>query len=125
MCHQTVCLIARHIERLGIPTFIAGAALDILKAGNPPRATFIDFPLGFSTGKLFDPENQLAVLRESLTLHEHITESGTIVPLSQQWPEGWQMKKHPDQENTDERASRDMTPRYQTEEDRLLAEQRG
>ena len=100
-----------------------GAALDILRAGNPPRATFVDYPLGLSTGKPFDPESQIDIVKESLSLLKNITEPGTIVTLPHQWPEGWEMKKRQDQGKSDQRSPRDMTPRYQTEEDRVLAEQ--
>ncbi len=100
-----------------------GAALDILKAGNPPRATFIDYPLGLSTGKPFDPENQKDIVKESLSQLEKIHQPGTIVTLPHQWSEGWEMKKRAAPRNHDQRSPRDTTPRYQTEEDRVLAEQ--
>ena len=67
MCHQTVCLIARHFENLGLPTLILGSALDILEAGQPPRAKFLNYPLGFESGKFEDKINQLEVVREALS----------------------------------------------------------
>jgi hypothetical protein len=35
-----------------------GSAFDILGAGQPPRATFVDYPLGHSAGKRFDAADQ-------------------------------------------------------------------
>ncbi len=51
-------LVARHLEGLGIPTLCLGSALDILEAGAPPRAAFVDYPLGHSAGRPFDPADQ-------------------------------------------------------------------
>ncbi|MBF0277936.1 MAG: hypothetical protein HQM13_09105 [SAR324 cluster bacterium] len=107
---------------MGIPTFIMGAALDILRAGKPPRASFIDYPLGTSAGKPFDRENQIELVRSSLSVQEGITEAGSIITLPLQWPEGWEKKNQMEQIEGDQRSPRDTTPRYQTEEDRMLAE---
>lgn len=100
-----------------------GGALDILRAGRPPRATFIDFPLGTTTGKPFEPENQKEIVKESLRQLEKMTAPGTIVSLPFQWPEGWTQRKALGKGKGDLRAPRNTTPRYQTEEDRRLAEQ--
>ena len=35
---------------LSIATVVAGSALDILQAGQPPRSVFVDYPLGHSVG---------------------------------------------------------------------------
>ena len=51
-------LAARRLEALGIPTLCLGSALDILEAGAPPRAVFVDYPLGHSAGKPFQDRIQ-------------------------------------------------------------------
>ena len=56
MCHQTVGLVARHLEANGLPTVIMGAAKDIVEHCGVPRFLFSDFPLGNSAGKPFDVE---------------------------------------------------------------------
>ena len=58
MCHQTVCLVARHLEANGIASMCLSSALDIFTAGRPPRATFLDYPLGHNSGKPFDAADQ-------------------------------------------------------------------
>ena len=81
MCHQTVSLVARHLEANGIPTIIIGSALDILQSAAPPRATYLDYPLGHTCGKPFDGTDQLDIVRRSLRQLELITTPGDIVDL--------------------------------------------
>lgn len=68
MCHQTVGLVARHLEAAGIPTVIAGSALDIVEHCGVPRFSFTDFPLGNPIGKPNDNAMQLANVRLALSL---------------------------------------------------------
>ena len=70
MCHQTVGLVARHLEANGLPTVIMGAAKDIVEHCGVPRFLFSDFPLGNSAGKPFDVESQAATLELALRLLE-------------------------------------------------------
>lgn len=123
MCHQTVCLIARHLEAAGIPTFCMGSALDILQAGHPPRGAFVDFPLGHTVGPPFEPEQQYQIVRDGFQAFESIETAGEIRTIDTAWPAGddWKVKAA-DGDGGDTRAPRDMTPRYQTDEDRQLAE---
>lgn len=58
MCHQTVSLAARHLERNGIPTVVLGCAKDIVEYVGVPRFLFSDFPLGNPAGRPHDPESQ-------------------------------------------------------------------
>jgi D-proline reductase (dithiol) PrdB len=46
VCHQTISLVARHLETNGIPTVIVGSALDVVEHCGVPRFYFTDFPLG-------------------------------------------------------------------------------
>ncbi|MDP6874057.1 MAG: hypothetical protein QF521_11045 [Alphaproteobacteria bacterium] len=120
-----MCLIARYLEERGIATLVVGTALDIVKFGWPPRAVFMDFPLGHGGGPLFAAEQQLAIAREAMGVLESLSEPGQIVNLSQAWPDGDAWKSGASDESADDvRSPRDLTPRYQLEADRLLAEQR-
>ena len=121
MCHQTVCLIARHFENLGLPTLILGSALDILEAGQPPRAKFLNYPLGFESGKFEDKINQLEVVREALSGFETI-EKPSILKMEFEWPEGWELIKNREEGILDLRSPRNEIPQYQSEDDRLAAE---
>lgn len=105
-----------------MPTLILGSALDILEAGAPPRAQFLNFPLGFEAGKPHDAENQLDVLRTALRAFDEM-ESPGIRHLPFTWPAGWDMIAERERQSAgqDFRSPRDTTPRYQTEEDRRLA----
>jgi len=117
-----VSLIARHFESKGLPTLILGSAFDILAAGMPPRAVFLNYPLGFETGKPFDKHNQSEVVRAALAEFESFEIPG-IRTLRFEWQAGWQMtRERASLENKDSRSPRDTTPRYQKEEDRVLAE---
>ena len=102
---------------------ILGSALDILQSGRPPRARFLDYPLGFESGKPFDADNQLAVVAAALAGFDEMDAPG-IETLDFTWDEGWQLieERNMNSDNQDQRSPRDMTPRYQTERDREMAE---
>ncbi len=118
-----MCLIARYLEERGIATIVVGTALDIVERGLPPRAVFMDFPLGHGGGPLFAAEQQLAIAREAVAALESLSEPGQIINLNQAWPEGDVWKSAASDESADDvRSPRDLTPRYQLEEDRRLAE---
>ena len=70
VCHQTVSLVARHLETHGIPTIVMGAAKDIVEHCGVPRFCFSDFPLGNSAGKPFDAASQAATLELALRVLE-------------------------------------------------------
>jgi len=61
------------------------SALDITQAVNPPRAVFVNFPLGHQTGRPHQPELQRQIVRESMEAFETIAEPGTIAQLSHVW----------------------------------------
>lgn len=78
-------LVARHIEQAGIPTVIAGSALDIVEYCGAPRFAYTDFPLGNPLGKPNDKEMQLAITRFALQmLHSAVAPATT-----QQTPFKW------------------------------------
>ena len=114
-------LIARQVEAAGIPTLCMGSALDILKAGNPPRAAFLDFPLGHTTGKPHEPELQREILVQAFDAFNTMTEPGSIKTLPFRWSDEDEWKKTAMTEG-DSRTVRHDTPQYQTEEDRVRAE---
>ena len=61
------------------------SAYDITRAVNPPRAVFLNYPLGHQTGKPDDPEGQRAIVRDALGAFETISKPGTIVELPYVW----------------------------------------
>ena len=123
MCHQTVSLIARFLEAQGIPTLCLASALDIMEAGKPPRVVFLDYPLGHTAGRPFEPENQRMVLRDALEAFEAIREPGSVVRLPYRWSDSDDWKNQDgNPRRGDVRAPRGTEPVYQTEADRRAAE---
>ncbi len=61
------------------------SALDITRAVNPPRAVFVNFPLGHQTGKPHQSDLQRQIVRDALHAFETISRPGTIVELPYVW----------------------------------------
>jgi hypothetical protein len=118
-----VCLIARHLEGLGIATVVAGSALDILQAGQPPRSVFVDYPLGHSVGRPFDADNQRLIVNAALDALETLRSPGSIIELDCRWSDDDWQNEATDTRSGDTRAPRDESPQYQCEADRQAAEQ--
>lgn len=114
-------LIARHAEAAGIATLCMSSALDITRAVNPPRAAFLDYPLGHTTGKPHEPELQRAILVAALEAFDSLQTPGSVKILPFRWSEDEEWKRTAMLEG-DTRLPRFDTPQYQTEEDRLRAE---
>ena len=92
------------------------SALDITQAVNPPRAAFLDYPLGHTTGKPHQPDLQREILLAALTGFSDLT-PGSVKTLPFKWSEdrSWQETA---QRGPDDRRPRYDTPQYQFEEDR-------
>jgi hypothetical protein len=115
-----VGLVARHLEAAGIPTLGMTSALDITNAVRPPRAAFLDYPLGYATGKPGEPELQRRILLEALDAFASLSSPGTVKTLPFRWSDDESWKDRAFAEG-DDRLPRHDTPQYQCEEDRRLA----
>ena len=91
-------LFARAIEEAGIPTIALSSALDITSLVKPPRAVFVNFPLGHQAGRPFDPEGQTRIILDALHLLETATTPGTIVQLQYKWDENDPLDSWEDEE---------------------------
>ena len=102
-------------------TLCMTSALDITQAVRPPRAAFLDFPLGHTAGKPHAPDLQDAILREALAALTSLTTPGTVKHLPFRWSaaEDW---KDTAQRGPDDRRPRYDTPQYQNDADRQRAE---
>lgn len=90
MCHQTVSLVARHLEAVGIPTVVVGSARDIVEECGVPRFVFVDFPLGNPCGKPYDPEMQRSIVMLALRTLESAIAPRTTVQAPERWgSEDW------------------------------------
>jgi D-proline reductase (dithiol) PrdB len=85
VCHQTVSLVARHLEAVGIPTVVMGCAKDIVEHAAVPRFLFSDFPLGNSAGRPHDAASQAFTLELGLRLLESAPGPQTTVQSPLRW----------------------------------------
>jgi D-proline reductase (dithiol) PrdB len=85
VCHQTISLVARHLEANGISTVVMGCAKDIVEHAAAPRFLFSDFPLGNSAGKPRDPASQAFTLELALRVLETAPSPQTTVQSPLRW----------------------------------------
>ena len=118
-------LIARHLEAAGIPTLSMTSAWSITEAVNPPRAAFLDFPLGHTAGRPNAADEQIEIMRAALSVFAQAA-PGSITPLPFEWAadDDWKAEVMAVQEGPDgdDRVERFDTPQYQTPEDADLAD---
>jgi D-proline reductase (dithiol) PrdB len=93
VCHQTVSLVARHLEANGIPTVVMGCAKDIVEYAAVPRFLFSDFPLGNSAGKPHDPASQALTFELALRLLETASGPQTTMQSPLRWSEDASWKR--------------------------------
>ena len=130
-------LIARAIEETGIATLSMSSARDITRAVNPPRSSFLDYPLGHTSGRPGQTEHNVAIVRQALAGFASLTEPGSMIHQPFHWSEDdhWKDKvfmpvdKSADQSVDepadkeggggygDDRIQRFPTPQFQTEHD--------
>ena len=87
VCHQTVSLVARHLEANGISTVVMGCAKDIVEHVAVPRFLFSDFPLGNSAGRPHDPASQRLTLELALRVLESAPGPQTTLQSPLRWRE--------------------------------------
>jgi hypothetical protein len=68
MCHQSVGLIQSIIEKAGLVTVSITLLREVTERVNPPRALFVDFPLGYPLGAAGDVTLQTEVIRAAFDL---------------------------------------------------------
>ncbi|MEZ5550662.1 MAG: hypothetical protein R3E82_07240 [Pseudomonadales bacterium] len=124
-------MIAREIEARGIATICLSSAWSITRSVNPPRAVFLDFPLGHTAGKRDDPALQRKIMIDTLSMLDGIQIPGTLRKLPYQWQsdDAWKDTVMRPQsvggrgsKVRDDRVARHELPQYQNEADRLAAE---
>ena len=85
VCHQTISLVARHLEANGIATVVMGCAKDIVEHIGVPRFLFSDFPLGNSAGRPNDSMSQSFTLELALRVLESAPAARTTVQSPLRW----------------------------------------
>lgn len=135
MCHQSVGLIARELESVGIATVSLSSAWSITAAVWPPRAAFVDYPLGHTSGRPFAADEQRAIVSGALALAHTAPEPGWAQTLPFEWGDDeWREAPLRGASLTrargesggrnasgDNRGERHPTPQYQNDEDARLA----
>jgi hypothetical protein len=97
------------------------SALSITAAVKTPRAAFLDFPLGHTSGRPDRPDEQRDIIRDALGLFESVEQSGTIVPLDYDWGTAWKDDRTKMAGNASARLD---SPQYQSDADRQAAADR-
>lgn len=77
LCHQTMGIIARHIEQNGIPTMMLSVDPKMTDKIRPPRTAYYNGDLGSVAGKPNFREHQLRILDESLRWTETFDQPGS------------------------------------------------
>jgi len=105
------------------------SAYSITRSVNPPRAVYLDFPLGRTAGKANDKPLQRKIMIDTLSALDSIQAPGTIRELPYQWSvdDAWKdlaMRPDPDRSagHSDNRIGRVASAQYQCDADRTAAE---
>lgn len=116
------------------------SARDITAAVRPPRAAYLDFPLGHTSGRAHAAELNRQILKDTVAAFESLAEPGSIVDLPYRWSDSDDWKEAvfaPADRNAtdgigsrgtatkssyaDDRVPRRDTPQYQCEADEARA----
>lgn len=91
VCHQTMSLVARHLEANGIPTVVVGTARDVVEHCGVPRFVFSDFPLGNPCGHPWDKEMQAGIVGIALRMIESANHPRSTIQTPFAWKNdpGW------------------------------------
>lgn len=73
------------IEARGIPTLVIGTVRDIMSKVTPPRAAFVDHPVGRTFGPPHDTARKRAVLTRALAELPMFATPGEIRDLGCEW----------------------------------------
>ena len=80
-------VLARWIERAGIPTVVVTMMPDLAMAQLAPRVVGVEFPFGHPFGRPNDRKTQRRVLETALTVLAGATSFGTRIDLDIEWPQ--------------------------------------
>ena len=86
-CHVAAGVLARAVEARGLPTTSIATLERNVRALKPPRALFLDFPLGCPCGRPGEPEQQRDILRQALRVAASDWPAWELRRLPQSWGE--------------------------------------
>lgn len=93
VCHQTISLVARHLEENGLPTVILAAARDIVEHVGVARMVHTDYPLGSPVGAPWNVQEQRQTLEYGFRLLETAFLPRTVVQTPWRWEQGERWKE--------------------------------
>ena len=73
------------IESYDIPTLVIGTVFDIMSQVPPPRAVFVDYPVGRTFGRPGEHDGHEAVLAAALAQLPNFVETTQMIELDCQW----------------------------------------
>lgn len=99
------------------------SARSITASVNPPRAAFLDFPLGHTAGRPNELTEQTEILRAALGVFAN-AECGEITDLRFEWSadHSWKTAVMAGTSEGDDRVERFSEPQYQKAEDAAVAD---
>ncbi len=80
-------LVCRTLEEQGIATVYIATGRDLTALVKPPRALFVNHPMGNNFGRPGDIPMQLDILRTALGMLDSVTEGGTLIDYPTTWDE--------------------------------------
>ena len=84
-CHQTVGLLARELEAVGISTILIGVSPEAIEKVVPPRTLLLHFPLGHLLGEPGNRVQQLTILQDALAALASAETPGAVIALPYRW----------------------------------------
>ena len=78
-------LVCRLLEERGIATVYVATGRDLTALVKPPRALFVNHPMGNNFGAAGDADMQLDILRTALSMIHDVTEGGVLVDYETSW----------------------------------------
>lgn len=97
------------------------SARSITMSVRPPRAVFVDYPLGHTAGPPGESEIQRTIVGAALDALTAVEQPGTLIDLGLTWPAGDDWKRADGDD--DARKPRSPEPQYQFDQDRAAAEE--
>ncbi|MDH4147699.1 MAG: hypothetical protein OEY23_21290 [Acidimicrobiia bacterium] len=85
-------LVARVVEAAGIPTVCVATGRDLIAQVRPPRALFVNFPMGNNFGRPGDGATQRRILLDALELVRTGDQPGMLVDHPASWGEDFTPK---------------------------------
>ena len=88
-------LVARVIERAGVPTAVLSSIPELTVSVGSPRVIGIGYPGSLPFGQPGDAEGQRVVLRAALEAAVEMSEPGERFDLDFEWPQGARLPRPP------------------------------